>query len=107
MAQDARTNKAKITVQLDPDIQDLVPGFLENRRKDVKTIQTALAKGDFAPIIVLGHTMKGDGGGYGFDAITDIGAFIETAAKQKNTERVRQGVERLAEFLELVEVVYQ
>jgi HPt (histidine-containing phosphotransfer) domain-containing protein len=103
----AQNNKAKITVQLDPDIQELIPGFLENRRKDVKTIQAALAKGDFAAIIVLGHTMKGDGGGYGFDAITDIGASIETAAKQKSTERVRQGVERLAEFLERVEVVYQ
>jgi histidine phosphotransfer protein HptB len=100
-------NKPKITVQLDPDIQDLVPGFLENRRKDVQTIRGALAKADFASIIVLGHTMKGDGGGYGFDTITEIGAFIETAAKQKSAERVQQGVERLAEFLERVQVVYQ
>ena len=107
MGQDARNNKGKIKVHLDPEIQELVPGFLENRRKDVKTIQAALAKSDFATIVVLGHTMKGDGGGYGFDAITDIGAFIETAAKQKSAERVRQGVERLSEFLERVEVVYQ
>ena len=99
-------SKPKIKVQLDPDIQDLVPGFLENRRKDVKTIQAALAKGDFSAIVVLGHTMKGDGGGYGFDTITDIGAFIETAAKQKSIERVREGLERLTEFLDRVEVVY-
>jgi len=100
------TNKDKITVRLDPDIQDLIPGFLENRKKDVSAIQAALANGDFGTILVLGHTMKGDGGGYGFDAISEIGAIIETAAKQKNAEQIQQGTQRLADFLARVEVVF-
>jgi HPt (histidine-containing phosphotransfer) domain-containing protein len=107
MGQDRQQSKPKIMVQLDPDIRDLIPGFLENRRKDVQTLRGALAKDDFKAIVVLGHTMKGDGGGYGFDTITDIGALIETAAKQQSREQVRQAVERLADFLERVEVVYQ
>lgn len=106
MTQNPRADKGKIKVQLDPDIQDLVPGFLQNRRNDVLTIRTALAKNDFATITVLGHTMKGDGGGYGFDAISEIGGIIETAGKQKDANRIREEIERLAEFLERVEVVY-
>jgi HPt (histidine-containing phosphotransfer) domain-containing protein len=100
------TKKEKITVRLDPDIQDLIPGFLENRKKDVTAIQAALVNGDFAAIMVLGHTMKGDGGGYGFDAISDIGAIIETAAKQKNAEQIQHGTQRLADFLARVDVVF-
>jgi HPt (histidine-containing phosphotransfer) domain-containing protein len=98
--------KDKITVRLDPDIQDLIPGFLDNRKKDVTAIRTALANGDFATITVLGHTMKGDGGGYGFDDISEIGALIETAGKQKNADKIKQGLDRLADFLERVEVVF-
>jgi HPt (histidine-containing phosphotransfer) domain-containing protein len=98
--------KDKIKVRLDPDIQDLIPGFLENRKKDVTAIRTALASGDFTTITVLGHTMKGDGGGYGFDAISEIGAILETAGKQKDAEKIRQGLDRLADFLERVEVVF-
>jgi HPt (histidine-containing phosphotransfer) domain-containing protein len=106
MSQSPQSAKGRIKVQLDPDIRDLIPGFLENRRKDVAALQAALAKNDFATITVLGHTMKGDGGGYGFDAITAIGAVIETAAKQKDANRIREELGRLADFLERVEVTY-
>jgi hypothetical protein len=106
MTQNAQGNSGTIKVRLDPEIQDLIPGFLENRRKDVSAIRAAVAKNDFATITVLGHTMKGDGGGYGFDVISEIGGVIETAGKQKNASRIMQEVDRLAEFLERVEVVY-
>jgi HPt (histidine-containing phosphotransfer) domain-containing protein len=72
----------------------------------VTALRTALASGDFATITVLGHTMKGDGGGYGFDAISEIGAIIETAGKHKDADKIRQGVERLADFLDRVDVVF-
>lgn len=50
--------------------------------------------------------MKGDGGGYGFEAISEIGAVLETAGKQKDVDKIRQGLDRLADFLERVEVVF-
>ena len=48
----------------DNDLADLIPGFLENRHKDV-AIQEAIEQGNYETIRVLGHTMKGAGGGYG------------------------------------------
>jgi hypothetical protein len=33
---------AKVTVYIDPDLADIIPGFLENRRRDVQILQTAL-----------------------------------------------------------------
>lgn len=97
----------KIIVRVDNDLADLIPGFLENRHKDVKAIQEALEQGNYETIRVLGHTMKGAGGGYGFDTITDIGAALEQSAKDKNTDEIRKWVENLSTYLHGVEVIYE
>ena len=95
----------KILVHVDPEIADLVPGFLDNRRKDVTAMLDALDKNDFEAIRILGHSMKGVGGGYGFDAITEIGAALEQAAKNTNPEDVRKGLRDLTAYLERVEAI--
>ena len=107
MTQSCDENKdGKILVRVDPDLADLIPGFLDNRRKDIAAMQEALKQGDFETVRLLGHSMKGAGGGYGFDAITDIGAALEEAAKDNNPEKVLRGVSDLAAYLDRVEVVH-
>ncbi len=97
----------RIVVQVDPEIEDIVPIFLQNRRDDIESLSSALEAGDFETIRILGHSMKGSGGGYGFDGITDIGQYLEQAGKEQNSEMVRQQVERLTDYLERVEVVFE
>jgi HPt (histidine-containing phosphotransfer) domain-containing protein len=97
----------KIVVKIDPDIQAIVPGFLKNKQNDIKKIHAALEKGDFETIRILGHSMKGDGGGYGFDQISEFGATIEEAAKGKQADKIRTTVSELSDFLARVEVVYE
>ena len=87
-----------IPLELDAEIQDLVPGYLENRRKDVEVILRALEQDDFETIRDLGHSMKGSGGGYGFDPITDIGKSIEETAKRRDTAGIRKSAGELAEY---------
>jgi HPt (histidine-containing phosphotransfer) domain-containing protein len=96
----------KIVVNVDSDIEDLIPGFLENRQQDVKSIYDALEKEDYETIRILGHSMKGAGGGYGFDKITDIGRSIEESAEGKNQEEIKKWVINLSNYLDRVEVVY-
>lgn len=97
----------KIVVQVDADLEDLIPGYLQNRRQDVGAILQALGNQDFETIRILGHTMKGTGGGYGFDAITEMGRALETAAKDKNAQAIQQGTASLLDYLQAVEVVFQ
>ena len=102
----ADDNRAKkIIIHVDPDIAELIPGFLENRRKDIAAMLDAVQQGDFESVQVLGHSMKGAGGGYGFDAITEIGAALEQAAKQRNAVEIRNRVHELSRYLDQVEVV--
>ncbi|TAJ09263.1 MAG: Hpt domain-containing protein [Nitrospirae bacterium] len=100
------TPRDKIIVQGDPDLQELIPGFLENRRKDVAILIAANDRGDFQAIQALGHRLKGDGGGYGFDGLSAIGYALEQAAQERNQETVRSRVAELSSYLSRVEVIY-
>jgi HPt (histidine-containing phosphotransfer) domain-containing protein len=105
--QSALKQEGKIIVHVDPDIADLIPGFLENRHKDIKTMGEAVTQGDFETIQILGHSMKGAGGSYGFDAITDIGKSLEQAAMAKDSGWIKKSVQDLSAYLDCVEVVYE
>jgi HPt (histidine-containing phosphotransfer) domain-containing protein len=95
------------TVHLDPGLEEIVPGFLENRRRDVQALETALERNDFNTVSVLGHRMKGDGGGYGFDAISTIGEGMEQAAARQDREAIRRHLTKLDNFLARIVVVYR
>ncbi|MDD5095186.1 MAG: Hpt domain-containing protein [Dehalococcoidia bacterium] len=108
MVQPTAANQGeKITIIVEKDLEDLVPGFLKNRRTDVKSMTEALAQGDFDKIRVLGHSMKGSGGGYGFDAVTDIGRVLEIAAKESATEELQKQIRELEIYLDRITVVYE
>ena len=98
--------KEKVIAKVDPDLRDLIPGYLENRQKDINTIIKALETSDFDKIRVLGHSMRGSGGGYGFMAVSKIGEGFEIAAKQKNPELIKIHLAELSDFLERVTLVY-
>jgi len=96
----------KIIAQVDRALADIVPGFLENRQKDCKLVLAALEKVDYETIRILGHSMKGVGGGYGFNPVTDLGASVEQAAKDKNMVEIQNLINELMIYLERVKVVY-
>lgn len=102
---DVKPNK-KIIIHVDSDLEDLIPGYLENRRKDIEPIIEALKQSDFETIRILGHSMKGSGAGYGFDAITDIGNSLEQASLNKDSAEVQKQVGKLALYLGQIEIVY-
>lgn len=91
-----------IIVRVDPDLIDIIPPFLENRKKDIHSILEALKIEDYETIQILGHSMKGSGGGYGFHVITDIGRSLEEAAKKKDTDAIKKCLKDLSHYLERV-----
>jgi len=93
-------------VRIDRDLEDIAPIFLANRHKDVQILHRALADADFTTIQMLGHRMKGDGGGYGFHRISDIGAAMERAAERQDNPACVEQLAQLENFLAMVEVVY-
>jgi hypothetical protein len=94
-----------IIVHIDPDLEDLIPGFLGNRRRDVATLEALVEQRNFTAIRIIGHSMKGAGGGYGFDPITDIGDQLEVAALASDDAAIRRLTAQLADYLTRVKPV--
>jgi HPt (histidine-containing phosphotransfer) domain-containing protein len=97
----------RVTVHIDIDFQDLVPTFLANRRNDLQTLRHALTSKDFSTIRMLGHRMKGDGGGYGFDRISEIGGAMELAGLRQNQSEAEHHIAQLEDFLARLHVEYR
>ena len=100
-------NTRRVTVSVDPGLEELVPGFLENRRKDAATLAQAAQARDLKTVRLLGHRMKGDGGGYGFQEISDIGEALEQAARREDWKVIGEKTDALSAFLAQVDVVYR
>ncbi|GAB4488919.1 MAG: hypothetical protein OHK006_19950 [Thermodesulfovibrionales bacterium] len=94
-------------VSIDPDLREIIPDFLEERRNDIAEISRLLVTGGFDEILRIGHSMKGSGGGYGFPEISAIGAGIERAARHRDARKVAQLNTRLGEYLETVSIIYR
>ena len=94
-----------IRVRANPKLADVIPGFLRNRRQDVVTLLDALDRGDYETVERLGHGMRGAGGSWGFDGITDIGAALEQAAGSADADASRKWVGELSRYLDRVEIV--
>ena len=78
--------------------------YLQNRRLNVTSILTALDEGDFETVEFLGHGMRGSGGMFGFQEITDIGAALELAAGRADTGGARKCVQELSNYLDHADI---
>ena len=83
-----------------------MPGFLAHRREEIADLPEALARQDFETIRAIGHGLKGAGGTYGLEAISDYGRALEAAAVQNHTAAVREALDALGRFLERLQLIY-
>jgi HPt (histidine-containing phosphotransfer) domain-containing protein len=97
---------AHLIVHPEPDLADLVPVYMERRQRDVIGLEDALLMGDYQTIFMLGHSMKGSGGGYGFDGISEIGLRLESAGRESDYRPARLAIDDLKSYLCNVEVLY-
>lgn len=96
-----------LNVKIDADLADLIPRYLDNRRVDLRDSRDALRTGDFARLQRIGHNIRGSGGGYGFQALVEIGARLEQAASGHRSDQAEVCLAELADFLRRVQVVYE
>jgi CheY-like chemotaxis protein len=78
--------------------------FLANVRDNVMTLKDALCRGDFQAVEQLGHGMRGAGGMFGFQPITDIGFALEHAGATTNLAAADHAVADLSNYLEQARV---
>ncbi len=87
----------------DPAVRKLLPTYLERRQADIQRIEAALAAGDFATVGAIAHGLKGSGGLYGLQPISDFGAELERAAKVAERAAAQRSVDSLRDYLDRLE----
>jgi len=96
----------KYFVELDGDLRDLIPDFLDNKRTDLESIQEALGSKDFDGLRKMGHKLKGSFHMYGFTNISNICHEIEEAAKEQDEKVIENNLEVLRDYLDNVVIEY-
>lgn len=95
------------TVTVARDLEDLIPGFMQNRRTEVDALRSALQDGDFEKLHQLGHRMKGVGKSYGFARISTVGLEIEEAVRERDHAALESLISGYADYLDKVTIEYE
>jgi len=107
VAEKSSGNVAQGTVAYVPeDLEPLIPGYMANRRKDILNIRQLVVEENYTEAQRLAHSMKGSGGGYGFEEISKLGAEMEIAAKSSTGAEILSGIDKLEHYLDTVSILY-
>lgn len=100
------TDGTQDIVHVDASFEPLIPKFMANRKKETVAMRQALDALDFETIRTIAHGIKGAGGSYGFDRVTEFGAAIERAAKAADADTIGRELPLLTAYLDRITVVY-
>ena len=98
---------AKYRVSVDKDMQDIVPGYLEARRREIPELFAFCSAGDLDSLRKAGHKLAGSGGGYGFDRLSELGKQVEMLSRAGDAAGVAARLAELKDYIENLEVVYE
>jgi HPt (histidine-containing phosphotransfer) domain-containing protein len=93
-------------VRPDPDLEDLIPSFMQNRRNELVEIESALSRGDYEAIRRMAHTWKGICRPYGFIHLETLSRSLEEAGEHENQAEVAEIAVNIRSYLENVRIVY-
>ena len=94
-------------VKVAKDLEDLIPTFLNNRKKELENLRAALAAADFEQLRQLGHRMRGVGNSYGFERVSLLGREIEEGARGGDKASLERHIAAYGEYLSRVQVAYE
>jgi diguanylate cyclase (GGDEF)-like protein/PAS domain S-box-containing protein len=83
----------------DPDLAEIVAGFVRGLPVQIAALVAAGSRGDRGLLIRLAHQLKGAAGGYGFPSITEAADHVESLAKTDD-EFLQQALNELVERCE-------
>ena len=73
--------------------------YINHTSKELVSIMDNLETNSFDSLRTFGHNIKGSGGMYGFNEVTEIGAVIEAAAKDEDMASIKSNLKDLDLFL--------
>ncbi len=91
-----------IALSVEPGLRELVPGFLDNRRRDLEALARAMESGDLAAVRGVGQNIRCFSRVLGVGELTSLGEELETAAEESARMRIAHLHAKLADYLSRV-----
>ena len=73
--------------------------YIAHTSKELAKIKEDLDNIELDSLRTFGHNIKGSGGMYGFDEVTNLGTEIEASAKADDRDKIKSLLEELSNFL--------
>lgn len=93
-------------VQIDEDIEPIIPKFFENLDKDIASAEAAIGAQDADAIAKLGHKAKGSSGSYGFSVLQGMFHTMEKAGKAEDFATAKTAITEIRDYLTKLEIEY-
>jgi HPt (histidine-containing phosphotransfer) domain-containing protein len=90
----------------DPDIQEILGGFVSRLQEQLDAMRGALAHGDYEELRGLAHKLKGAGGSYGYPALSEKSHVLEDAAKSRSAAAAGPALDAVSTLIEAVQNGY-
>jgi hypothetical protein len=94
----------RIRLSVEPELRELVPGFLTSRRRDLEALGRAIDRGDLVAVRHVGQNIRSFSRVLGIQQLTELGEKIQLAADERSTLRIASLQAQLADYLARVEV---
>lgn len=85
--------------QVDDAVRALLPAYAQRSLQALDAARRELIEGGCETAVRIGHQLKGTGGSYGLPPVTEVGAQLEDAARQGDTETALNRVGALRALL--------
>jgi len=87
-------------LQDDPELRDIVAGFVRRLPGRMEEIAEAFEKLDWGQLTMLAHRLKGASGSYGYPELSALAAEMERGFRAQQAEDLGQWLEQFAELVE-------
>jgi PAS domain S-box-containing protein len=101
-----KANSGTLEIVIDPDLEDLIPDYVANRRKEVLDLIAALERKDFNHIQAVGHKLRGSAGSYGFEALSEVGKVLEERGHVSDAVSVKRALNEYQQYLKRMKISY-
>jgi CheY-like chemotaxis protein/HPt (histidine-containing phosphotransfer) domain-containing protein len=103
VAASQKTREVVSTFDNDPVMAEVLPEFIANLPEEVASLIALLDAGNLTDLQDAVHQLKGAGGSYGFQGLTDVAAVAERSIMAgASIETIKSQVESLVRFIESV-----
>ncbi len=97
----------KIVVIVAKELEEIMPGFLQNRKKDIVELAKHIIAKDFKSMQVIGHNLSGNAGGYGLERLGEFGSNLEKASISSDSAKAKVCVDQITDYVTRLEIKFK